>query len=71
MDLRNIESAVERVHESVEELNQRFAQHAAFSGEQIENMIDNMVQVRQAVIIHGPLSSNSTLTEWEDKLVLK
>lgn len=59
-DLRNIESSLERVQDILEELNQRFEQHAALNREQIEHMIDNMVQVRQAVVIHGPVLVNGS-----------
>ncbi|XP_018016816.1 angiopoietin-4 isoform X2 [Hyalella azteca] len=59
-DLQHVVSALERVQESVEELSQRFSMHAGLNSEQIEHMIDNMVQVRQAVISHGPVSVNAS-----------
>ncbi|KAF2355399.1 Fibrinogen alpha/beta/gamma chain C-terminal globular domain [Trinorchestia longiramus] len=59
-DVRNMESALERVQDSVEDLKESFALHAELNSEQMENMIDNMVQVRQAVVIHGPVSSNAS-----------
>lgn len=60
-DLLHMGSALDRVQNSVEDLNQRFADHASENTAQLEHMIDNLVQVRQAVVIDAPALANESV----------
>jgi len=66
-DLRGVELVLNRVHSSLEDMNQRLVRHTRVTENQLQDLSKhmgqlggNLVEVRQATILQGPASSNSS-----------
>jgi len=66
-DLRGVELALNQVHSSLEDMNQHLVRHTRVAENQLEDLSKqmgqlggNLVEVRKATILQGPVAANSS-----------